>query len=152
MGSVSSTSPNLSTLLQNLSVESPQLSSMLSTPEKQSALQKASPGDLAQLSDQALQLQQVGLLFGNSGSTASTGASDSNSLFSVLSPGSSAAGPEQILEALDSSLGVAAPNGATPNSTSSNQVASSVSGFQAQELNALFGATQTVDPLLNTLG
>jgi hypothetical protein len=152
MGSVSSTSPNLSTLLQNLSVESPQLSSMLSTPEMQSALQKASPGDLAQLSDQALQLQQVGLLFGNSGSTASTGASDSNSLFSVLSPGSSAAGPEQILEALDSSLGVAAPNGATPNSTSSNQVASSVSGFQAQELNALFGATQTVDPLLNTLG
>jgi hypothetical protein len=152
MGSVSSTSPNLSTLLQNLSVESPQLSSMLSTPEMQSALQKASPGDLAQLSDQALQLQQVGLLFGNWGSTASTGASDSNSLFSVLSPGSSAAGAEQILEALDSSLGVAAPNGATPNSTSSNQVASSVSGFQAQELNALFGATQTVDPLLNTLG
>src|SRR5579864_1255638 len=101
MSSVSSASSALSNLLQTLSAESPQLSSFLSTPKMQSVLEKASPGDLVQLSDQALQLQQVGLLFGNSDSTQSTG----DSLFSMLSPGSSNAEPDPIIQALESSLG-----------------------------------------------
>jgi len=107
MGSISSTNSNLSNLLQTLQAESPQLSSILSTPNMQSALENASPGDLVQLSDQALQLQQVGLLFGNPDGTQSTGFT---------------------------------------------QIANGASGFQAQELNALFGTPQMVDPFLNTLG
>ncbi len=63
MGSVSSTSSALLTLLQNVATASPQFSSILSQPGVQSALQNASPGDLAALSDQAVQLQQMSALF-----------------------------------------------------------------------------------------
>jgi hypothetical protein len=136
MSSVSSTSSGLSNLLQTLSAESPQLSSLLSTPKMQSALEKASPGDLVQLSDQALQLQQVGLLFGSSNSTQST----SDSLFSMLSPGSSNAEPDPIIQALESSLGAGGSSSAgTPiggqaasTSASPSQIASATSNLQAQ--------------------
>ena len=79
MGSVSSASSILSNVLQNLSAESPQLSTILSTSKVQSALAKASPGDIAELSNEALQLQQVGVLFGNAGGTQSAGLSASDS-------------------------------------------------------------------------
>jgi predicted transcriptional regulator len=73
MGSVGSAAFSLSDLLQTLSASSPQLSSMLSSSGVKSALATASPRDLVELSDQALQLQQVGLLFGSTDSTRSTG-------------------------------------------------------------------------------
>lgn len=157
MGSVSSTSPDLSNLLQTLSAESPVLSSVLSTPNVQSALEKASPGDLVELSDQALQLQQVGLLFGSPDGTQSSG----DSLFSLLSPGTSTsnAEPDPIMQALESSLGVGSSSAGTPangqpasTSATPSQIASAASNLQAQNLETLFGATPTVDPLLNTLG
>src|ERR1700676_318146 len=117
MGSVNSTSSNLSLLLQTLSADSPQLSSMLATPNMKSALEKATPADLVQLSDQALQLQQVGLMFGSTDGTQSTGLNSfPDSLFSA-SPGSSPTQPGLMLQALESSLGIAGANGATSSST-----------------------------------
>jgi hypothetical protein len=160
MGSVNSTSSNLSNLLQTLSAASPELSSMLATPQMQIALEKASPGDLVQMSDQALQLQQVGLLFGSTDGSQSSGLnSSSDSLFSALSFPNSATQPDLMLQALDSSLGIggtngqpANSNGATTASSLANQIASSASSFQAQALDALFGSANPTDPSLNTLG
>jgi len=149
MGSVSSASSNLTNLLQTLGTESPELSSLLSTPQMQSALENASPGDLVQLSDQALQLQQIGILFGTTDGTQSTGLpSVPASLFSALSPDSSTTQADPIMQALESSLGVSGTNSTTSGTSSST----SASSLQAQEVQALFGDTQTVDPLLNTLG
>jgi len=153
MGSINSTSPNLSNLLQTLQAESPELSSILSTSQMESALAKASPGDLVQLSDQALQLQQVGLMFGNPDGTQSGGFnSAADSLFSILSPASSNPSPDPMMQALESSLGIGGSNRATSGSTPANQIASNARTFQAQELDALFGTPQTVDLFLNTLG
>jgi hypothetical protein len=161
MDSVSSTSSNLSNLLQTLDNSSPELSSLLSTPQMQTALGKASPGDLVQLSDQAMELQQVGLMFGSSDSSQSTAFNSApDSIFSALSPNNSTTQPDLLLQALDSSLGVTGANGARSSSTGSTstssslaaQIASSASSFQAQALDALFNSTQPADPSLNTLG
>ena len=160
MGSVSTASPNLSNLLQTIQNESPELSSILSTPQMQTALEKATPGDLVQLSDQALQMQQVALLFGASNGTQSSGVSDPNSLFSLLSPNAATALPDPLQQAQDASLGVAGSTGVPNGSSSStptassllNEIASNASAFQAQDLNALFGTPQTADPFVNTLG
>jgi hypothetical protein len=142
MGSVNSAGSNLSNLLQTLQAESPQLSSILSTPNVQAALAKASPGDLVQLSDQALRLQQVGLLFGSTDGTQSTGLTSApDSLFAALSPDSSMTQPDPLLQALDSSLGVSGANGNPSTSLS-----------QTPTLDALFATPPTVDPFLNTLG
>lgn len=66
MSSVTSVNPAVSDLLQTFSSDAPaSLSTALSAPAVQSALQNASPADLLQLSVQALQLQQVAGLFGN---------------------------------------------------------------------------------------
>jgi len=140
MGALNSTSSVLSNLLQNLGTESPQLFSILSTPSVHSALSKASPGDIAELSDQALQLQQVGVLFGNLEGTQSTGLTPaSDSLFSVLPYTSSAAESQLIDQALQDSA------------ESSGPVTSAASNAQVLELDALFGNTSSADPLINTL-
>jgi hypothetical protein len=161
MGTVSSTSSNLSNLLQTLEAASPELSTMLSTPQMQSALAKASPGDLVQLSDQAMQLQEVGLMFGSTDGTQSTDSDSApDSILSALSPNSSTTQPDLLLQALDSSLGVTGANGTTSNSTSStstssslaDQIASNASSFQTQALDALFNINQPTDPSLSTLG
>jgi hypothetical protein len=152
MGSVSSISPNVEQLLQTLSTASPQLSSILSTPKMQAALGKASPGDLVKLSDQALQLQQVGQLFGSSDTTPPSVLDTlAGLLFPAPPASSSGTQPDPLLQALESSLGIAGPTGGTPGSAPSSQIANSASGFQAQQLNALFGIPQTIYPLLNTL-
>jgi hypothetical protein len=136
MGSVSSTSSGLSNLLQNLITESPQLSSILSMPNVQSALENASPGDVVELSDQALQLQQVGVLFGSADGTESTGlTSASDSLFSALSSGGSDAASDPIVQALENST------------ASSGTTASTASNSQVQEIEALLSATSTINPL-----
>jgi hypothetical protein len=137
----------------------------------QSALEKASPGDLVQLSDQALQLQQVGLLFGNLDGTQSTGLpSASDNLFSVLSPGGSDPGSNLMLQALESSLSggassaISSATAATATTASgqlastsaplslANQIANTASNSQLQEMDALFGIAPAVDPSLNMLG
>jgi hypothetical protein len=65
MSSISSTGTGISDLMQIISsAATPALSSLLSSSTVQAALGKASPADLAQLSDQALQLQEVDGLFG----------------------------------------------------------------------------------------
>ena len=71
MSSVSPTSTGISDLMQIFSAAAtPAVSSLLSSSKVQSALAKAPPADIVQLSDQAMQLQEVDGLFG--GSTAST--------------------------------------------------------------------------------
>jgi len=144
MGSV-----NLSNLLQSLGAESPALASLLSTTKMQSALEQASPGDLVQLSDQAMRLRQVGLLFGSTDGTQSNAFNPApDSLFSILGPANSNSSPDPVMQALESSLGLAEAN---PSSTT-NPIASPTSSLQAQELESLFGSPQAIDPFLNTLG
>ena len=131
---------------------------MLATPQMQSALEKASPGDLVQLSDQAMQLQEVGLMFGSTAGTQSNGGNPlSDSLFSALSPNSSTTQTNPLLQALDSSLGITGANSATSSTAGSATTSPSLadqiaSSFQAQALDALFNSTQPADPSLNTLG
>jgi hypothetical protein len=80
-----STNPGLADLLQNLAnTGSSALASALSSPSVQAALEQASPGDLVQLSDQALQLQVVGSLFGDQSNDT---ADPTSSLFDFLDPG-----------------------------------------------------------------
>ena len=152
MGSVNSSS-NLSNLLQTLQAESPQLSSFLAAPNVQAALEKASPGDLVQLSDQALQLQQVGLLFGSPDGTPSS-PSPADSLSSVLLSSNSATQPDPILQALELSVGAGGTNGAASSSAPASQIANNANSLQAQEMDALFGVTPApaVQPFLNTVG
>src|SRR5579862_9138307 len=85
----SSTSPGMTDLMQLLtSSGSPLLNSGLSSTQLQSALQDASPGDLVQLSNQAVQLQTVDGLFGAS-DTSQTSSSDTlESLVASLSANS----------------------------------------------------------------
>lgn len=114
MGSATSTSSYLTNLLQTLSAVSPQLSSVLSTPKVQSALAQAPQGDLVQLSEQALQLQEVGWLFANVDGTQPTGFdSVSDPLFPVLPPVSSDTASDSILQAFESSI-AAGTSGAVP--------------------------------------
>ena len=63
MGSVNSPSSSLLNLLQTLSAESPVLASVLSGPGVQAALAKEPAGDLVQLSDAAVKMQEASLLF-----------------------------------------------------------------------------------------
>ena len=150
MGTVSSVNPGLSTLLQTLSNSgSSVLSSVLSSPTVASALQKAPPGDVAQLSDQALQLQEVDALFG-SPSTSTT----PTTLFSSLLPQNSSLGPTNLLQALEQSL--ASPNSSTTSDATAqaNQEAALQSVLQAQQTQALFGVNQTgqsTDQMVNVL-
>lgn len=138
MGTVSSASSVLSNLLQNLAAESPSLSSVFSAPNVQSALANASPGDLVELSEQAQQLQQVGVLFGDPSSTQASGLTSADSLFSILSAGSSASQSNLITEALQSSTGLTG-------TASSSQV-------QEQELESLLGTTSSANPPIDTFG
>lgn len=81
MGSVSSTNPGLSDLLQTLTNENSPLASTFSSPTVQAALENASPGDIVQLSTEALQLQVTDSLFGQQDAATTTPA---QSLFSAL--------------------------------------------------------------------
>jgi len=135
MGSVNSPSSNLSNLLQTLSAESPVLSSVLSAPGVQTALAKQPAGDLVQLSDEAVKMQEASLLF--------------------ASPATPVSASDSILQALQSSLtNEAEAAGASVPATSSlaNQTTSIASTSQAQELAALFGTGSTVDPFFNIVG
>ena len=80
MGSVASISPGLADLFQTLSnVDSP----VLSSPGVVSALEQASPTDVAEISMEATQLESVDEMFGMPNSSSSS--SDStNSLLATL--------------------------------------------------------------------
>lgn len=139
MGSVSSTA--LLNLLQNVATNSPEFSSILSMPNVQSALQSASPSDLVHLSDQALELQQVGELFGTSDGTQSSGfTSTSDYLFPGFSSDNTEAEPNLMLQALQDSVAV-------PGTT-----ASAASASQVQSMEGLFGVPSTTASLIDTLG
>jgi hypothetical protein len=131
MGSVSSTGD--STLLQMLSAVSPQLSTMLSATTMQSALE-ASPADLVHLSAEALQLQQVDILFGNGAQSAGSAA---------------AAEPDPMLQALESSYGVA--GGQTTSTSITSPLADQIASARAQQIAVLFG-TPTPGPSISSLG
>ncbi len=140
MGSVSSASSGLTDLLQTLTQDaSPEMSSVLSMPSVQSALENAPPADIVQLSTQALQLQAIGELFGDSAGSATPTT------------------PDSLLAALESQL---APSGSTASggstaATGTNTATSAQEGLQAAEVQALFGAdsaSSSSDSLLNLIG
>jgi hypothetical protein len=95
----------LANLLQNLTnIGSP----LASSPTVLAALQKASPGDIVQLSDEATQLEDVNAIFGDPSTT--SGSSTTDSLFSSLYGGSTSLyggttnSTDPLLESLDPTL------------------------------------------------
>jgi hypothetical protein len=142
MGTVPSVNPGVTHLLQLLSdAGSPALSSALSSTSIQSALQAASPADIVQLSDQAVQLQVANDLF------ASADPSQTDGLFSALSPSNSNLTFENLLNNLYSPSSATPAPAATPTSEAS-QIATYQSQLQTEQLQALFG----VDPNAGTSG
>jgi hypothetical protein len=87
--STGSTSTGITDLMQLFSsAATPALSSLLSSTQVQTGLGKASPADIVQLSDQAMQLQEVDGLFGGStapSNTQSSGMAMQDLLTSVYS-------------------------------------------------------------------
>jgi hypothetical protein len=130
--------PGVAALLQILSnAGAPSLSSALSTTSIQSALQAASPADIAQLSDQAVQLQVANSLFANT--------SPSQTVFSASSLSNSNVALENLLTNLYS------PTPTTPPSSTASaasQIATYQSQLQNEQLQALFG----VDPNVGASG
>ncbi len=141
MGSVSSTNSALLTLLQNVATASPQFSSILSQPGVQSALQNATPGDLATLSDQAVQLQQMSALFGASDGAQSPGfTSVPDSLFPGVQAENSGAASNLMLQALQDSVGL------------TGSAASGTGTSQTLPLETLFDTPATAGSSINLLG
>ena len=142
-----SNNPGMTYLTQLLaSSGSPLFSSGLSSSQVQSVLQDASPGDIVQLSDQALQLQSIDILFGSPDTSTTAG------LFSTASPPSSSAILDNILATLPGAAGSATSNasGSSPQPASSpatpslaDQMASYQSQLQTEELQAMFGTGST---------
>jgi hypothetical protein len=87
MGSVASTNPGLADLFQNLASVSSPLATQLSSPAMQSALEKAPAGDVVQLSNEVMRLQEVGTLFADPNQTSSS--IDPSSILAALFPSSS---------------------------------------------------------------
>jgi hypothetical protein len=97
MSSVTATSTGISDLLQIFSsAATPAISSLLSSSQVQAALEKAPPADIVELSDEAMQLQQVDGLFGGSTSSqpASSGLGMQDLLASLFNPSGSASGSQ----------------------------------------------------------
>jgi hypothetical protein len=140
MSSVASANPGLTTLIQSLTqIGSP----LASSPQVVSALQKASPGDIAQLSSEAIQLQGVSALFGSIGSNFSDPtATDPNNLLATLeqslfTPGL-AAGSVYNSTSNDSNTLLANLEQTLAGSTTSGTT--SPGGLQPAQIQALFGA------------
>ena len=143
MGTVASVNPGIASVLKTLSNSgSSALSSALASPTVQTALQNAPPADIAQLSSQALQLQEMDTLFG-----APTQSANPPSLLSSLFPSSSSSSPASLLQSLDASLLAsttvnAATAGADPagaQASVSAQLATYQAALQAAQVQALFG-------------
>jgi hypothetical protein len=144
----------ISALFKTLSAESPQFAAILATPKLKSALNSASPSDIVELSAQALQLQQVGVLFGDSDSTQATGAnSGSNSLLSLLSPNSSD-GADLIAQALQNSAdgGAAAALTSTSPASSQPDLAGILSNSQSSQIASLFSIPSSTASTFSAFG
>jgi hypothetical protein len=128
MGSVSSTNAGLSDLLQTLSNENSPLLGTLSSPAIETALENAPPGDIAQISDEAMQLQFADAIFGDPNSSSTS----SNSLFSEL---------ESI-----TSAGATSPTATTSPSSLADQLAAYQGSSQLEQTQALLGITQPTNP------
>jgi hypothetical protein len=136
MSTVTSVNPGVAHLLQIFSnAGSPSLTSALSSSEVQSALQSASPADIAQLSDQALQLQVANDLF------ASADPSQTEGPFSAASPSSSSLALENLLTNLYSPTSVTSPPSPVP--SLADQIATYQGNLQAEQLQAFFGVNPT---------
>ena len=127
--------PGLANLLQNLaSVGSP----LLSSPQAMAALQQASPADIVQLSAQAIQLEGLDALFGQ---TATPDLSGSDPLLSTLYQPVSSPDPltslEQALQ-IDASVPATAP---ASRLSTANALASYTQNMQANEMDTLFGTS-----------
>lgn len=125
MGSVASTNSGLSDLLQTLSNENSPLLSTLSTPTVEAALQNAPARDIAEISEEAQQLQIADAIFGDSSASTSGAASGtpSDSLFSELT---------------------SADSSATAGSSSSTSAASLVEQLAAYQSNSQIQEAQTL--------
>jgi hypothetical protein len=128
----SSVNPAMTSLLADLSaVGSP----LLSSPRAMAALEKASPSDIVQLSVEAIQLEGVNALFGE---TSSSAQSAGDSLLSMLYQPASTTDP---LASLEQALGISS-NTATSSSNGSLQTALSSyqQTMQAGKMNTLLGS------------
>jgi len=128
MGSVSSSlNPGVADLLQTLSnLNSP----VMSSPSAVTALEKAPPGDIVQLSAAALQLQTVDAMFGiSTGSNTNMSSSLLTSLEnSATAPGTAAASGQ-------------APSTVLSTASPADQLANYQAALQAEQTQGLFGAT-----------
>ena len=156
MGTTSSMNPGLANLLQNLSnVGSP----LLSSPKAMAALQKASPGDIVELSAEATQLEGLNAILGQPDTSGTAGLSTSDSLLSALYQAPGGTTPADPLASLEQALADASASstaggsttpstaGSTPSSSSSastpslaEALASYQNNFQSEEMQTLFGA------------
>ena len=155
MGSVTSPlNPGIANLLQSFTKSGNSvLSSELTSPTVEAALEKAPPTEIAQLSSQSSQLSEMDALFGNP--TTSAAPSSLSSLF----PSTSNSDSSSLLQSLDSSL-FATPNttpsadtAATQPSNTAGQVAALQSMMDAQQAQDLFGSgvNNGSSPLVNVL-
>jgi hypothetical protein len=160
MGSVSSSlNPGVADLLQTLTnVNSP----VLNSKSVVSALEKAPPSDIVQLSAEATQLQSVDALFGISASsssstsgalfgipTTSTSSSSSvsnvDTLFGIPTSSTSNSGSDSVLQALENAGATVSPTDQAANDQVVNQA------ILAQGLFGT-GTNNSLGTLLNTLG
>jgi hypothetical protein len=129
MGSVSSANPGVTDLLQMLSnLNSPVLSSSSVT----SALKKASPSDIVQLSMAATQLEGVDAMFGISNGTNASTTSPLASLEDLVTGSGGASANAQLLSA------------ATSNAASADQLATEQTALQSAETSALLYGTGAI--------
>ena len=132
MGSIASTNSastnnnGLSDLLQTLTNENSPLLSTLSSPNIQSALEKAPTSDIVEISEQAQQLQATDALFGIS----NTSNTSTDSLFSALAAIGSNTSPLSSGSALQ------------PGSSLADQLAAYQGNVQTQEAQTLLGINQ----------
>lgn len=133
MGSISSVNPGITNLLQTLSnVDSP----VLSSPSVLSALQKASPSDVVQLSSAALQLENADAMFG------------------MPAPNSSTTDLTSLLATLEAPQATQSPSLTSSTASPADQAASYQAALQQSETQTLFGLglTSASSSLLNILG
>jgi hypothetical protein len=150
MDSVAATNATgTATLIQLLSNSgSPLRAAGMSAAQVQSALKDASPADIVQISDQALQQQLANGLFGNPDTSQTDG------LFAAASSSSSSTTLDNLLTSLSATPGSAATSGSQTASVSS-QIAQYQSELQSEQAQALLGvgATSGVSGTsLNVLG
>ena len=125
MSSVSSVNPGVADLFNWLSsTGSTAVTSELSSPSVQSALESSSPGDLVQLSRQALQLQQAASLFGDSDTAQASATPES-----------------QLLQALTSSISGSTGSTGSAGSESTSSAAATSSAFALEQASQLFGTS-----------